>query len=509
MKIRSNQPLLNSWGELLPLILFPAMAVFLSLTTTWTNDALAYKFFSPVFDESTATSIHSLKDVFLSQADHYITTNGRFAVHILVQIFCALLGHIPFAICQGIVWFLLIYLSLKFTTSSNYIRTNQCWLVASLLWIIFSFLPMDPPFQINYVWVAAMLCGWLMLFFSNKKINGWKLIALALYSLLCGSLHEGSSIPIAVGVFILASILRFKLSKQQYIVAIFFCIGTIVTCVAPGNFVRLSVTDTAAGFTFFSFIHKTSVLICLLLLLFIYLLIFRPVSNLTNKEKSLIILLSAAAFTSFAICCYLGYFSRAAIPCYFYLTLILLIVCTHRKPNHIITILLVLFALGQTVSKYNQQQSLNGFAKEITEKYRKSQDGIIYVKAENFTAHKDEICLYRWAHEKAERINSPNKPVLVIRPDFMADPKFERDTNLSVQIGPQAWILIQSKTHPAVFKVEKTLLPGIVNKGMSPRELIFTDNQDITFDTLGPRRAAIYFNKRPFIKSEIRMVPTD
>ena len=94
----NNNP--NKFLIALPSLVYVVVAIAIGVFTVWTNDTVAYKYFSPVFDESHTRAINSLADVWNSQLDHYMTTNGRFIVHLFVQSFCALLGKIPFAICN-------------------------------------------------------------------------------------------------------------------------------------------------------------------------------------------------------------------------------------------------------------------------------------------------------------------------------------------------------------------------------------------------------------------------
>ena len=110
MKIAS---LFQNRSSVIAASVFGVVAMLMCLTTVWTNDSVAYTYFSPVFDESSTQPINSFCDVIRSQADHYVTTNGRFVVHTFVQSFCALLGKTAFAIANGMVWFLMILLALK------------------------------------------------------------------------------------------------------------------------------------------------------------------------------------------------------------------------------------------------------------------------------------------------------------------------------------------------------------------------------------------------------------
>ncbi len=523
--------------------IFGLVAMLMCLNTVWTNDTVAYTYFSPVFDESSTQPINSFVDVIMSQADHYVTTNGRFVVHTFVQSFCALLGKTAFAIANGLVWFLLILLALRlprpprpvvfdeyFDSITYYddegehivklqsdpdtpMMGRQSWYVAALLWIVFLPLPMDPAFQINYVWSAALLCGWFLLFFNEKAHkNALGFLTLsALYSVICGSLHEGFSIPMAVGICYLLSSKRQAMTRAQLVMAIAFGVGTLLVCLAPGNFLRFGKLSASkeSGFQLISLLNSFVqtgyvVWIPLLPMMITAGYTFRH-GRESKRFRWMTTILEAAILTGLIICLVTGYFGRAAIPAGFFIILVEVMMWERRWIRLWLPIVLVVIASVMTGFKIYNQLSLNRISTLITEKYHQSESGIIYLDKDLILDNPEEAAIYRWVYVKRERLTDPAKPPVTIRPDVMRDPVFEKDTNMIVQLAPQAWLLYRSKTHPATFTIDKILLPGMLNKQMSPRTMRFEYGEDFVIDTIGAREVVIYQNRRPFMRSSVRM----
>lgn len=508
MKVAS---LFQNRSSVIAASVFGVVAMLMCLTTAWTNDSVAYTYFSPVFDESSTQPINSFGDVIRSQADHYLTTNGRFVVHTFVQSFCALLGKAAFSIANGLVWFLLILLVLRIPKHVSTYR--QSWTVAVLLWIVFLPLPMDPAFQINYVWSAALLSGWFLLFFTEKAHNnafGFLTLA-ALYSVICGSLHEGFSIPMAVGICYLLALKRSTLTRTQLLMAIAFGVGTLLVCLAPGNFLRFGKLSASkeSGFQWIalinSFVQTGYVLwIPLLALIFSNNRTFHH-GRASNRFHGMTMILEAAIITGLIICFVTGYFGRAAIPVGFFIILLEVMMWKGRRIPLWLPVVLVAVASIMTGFKIYNQIGLNEISTQITDKYHKSESGIIYLDKDMMLDNLEEAAIYRWVYVKRERLSNPAKPPVTIRPELMRDPVFEKDTNMIVQLAPQTWLLYRSKTHPATFTIDKILLPGMLDKQMSPRTMTFEYGEDFVIDTIGPREVVIYQNRRPYLRSSVRM----
>lgn len=491
-----------------PVLLLSGLALFFSLYTHWTSDAVSYKFMSPVFDESVSVPVRTLEDVWISQTDHYFSTNGRFVVHFIVQLFCGLWGKTAFAVCNALVWGILLVLLVRMCGGIKKKQRGFCWLAASCIWILFAQLPMDPPFQINYVWVATAICGWQLLFNSWTE-NKYKLVLIFIYSVFCGQMHEGFSIPLSAGIVMFAINRRFRLTRTQFIAGVGYGIGALLVILAPGNFVRLSMLDDVQGFSVLHFLAQSMPVYLVVISLLAVKYCSKQVCKRSRGMEAIMKIMYCAAVVSYALCCYLGYFGRPAIPLYFFLIIIVLVEVSLRKFRYVpvIAMCFSLFGIWMTYDKFVAQERLNSFSESVRKKYRNSIDGIVYVNQNDLIANKDHVLHLSGFYTKEARAEYPLKPDIVIRPEWMDCPEFERDTNMIRQVGPQAWILIQSKTTPARFIVDKVILPSILNIRMSERELKIIKEADLAFDTIGSRRVGLYVNRRPYLESSVRMIP--
>lgn len=498
--------IIYNWKCFIPILICCIGALLFSLSNYWRNDALVYQFFSPVFDETTSKPITSVSDIWTSQIDHYSTTNGRFIVHFIVQLFCALWGKTAFSIANALVWMVFLYLSVRFIDRS-FNNTRVCWLASGLIWIIYLSLPFDPPFQINYIWVGTMNIGFLLIFFDDYKTKNFTLVWIAFYSLICGSLHEGYSLPISAGLGIYVIVNKFKLSLKKIILIIAYYIGTLVEAVAPGNFVRLSkLGNRYLFFTPNNLIENSALLFGILALLLIVFL-SKKNSKLSSREKDISYICVTGAIFGYILCMISGSVGRGALPLCYLLSLIILIQITHRKIGlsywWIISIWII--SLVMSICSFIDRLKLSEFSEFITEEYARNENGIIYAPLKYVINYPEEITLYNYTYTKAARAMNHSKPPLRVYPDVMRDGVYKKDTNMIVKIAPQAWILIQSKTKPANFYIDKTLLPLILRKKMSPRKIDFSDDSDILVDSIGLNSKTLYVNRRAFLKSRIRM----
>lgn len=67
----------------------------------------------------------------------------------------------------------------------------------------------------------------------------------------------------------------------------------------------------------------------------------------------------------------------------------------------------------------------------------------------------------------------------------------------------QGWILVQSKSHPVDFMIEKVAFPRIFNKKMPSRKADFSPASDIAVDSTDVVKVAVYINERQYIHSSI------
>ncbi len=142
------------------------------LTKVWERDAVEYAFVVPEnHADNHYERIESVSDIIRSQQDHYSQVNGRVAVHVAVQYFCAIGGKTAFAVADGLVAIAFILLLLRLSGASW--RHPMSALSASLLaWMYLIPFFFDPPYQIGYLWAPTIICLFIYFFDHRRPIGG-------------------------------------------------------------------------------------------------------------------------------------------------------------------------------------------------------------------------------------------------------------------------------------------------------------------------------------------------
>lgn len=236
------------------LLLFIWILIFwASENVIWLGDDYYYQFFferdhTPL-GLNNPRSIENIGDVFVSQYNHYFTYNGRTIAHVLVQIFCGLLGKTWFSIFNGFAYIVLI-LSVVYLVKSNF-NSFKTWLSVIIIVFVIFMTKMTPSCQIGYIWIAILNILFIELFLNNKKYNNWYLPGLFILGFLSGNGHECYSVGIALGIIIywIGNIKRFGL--KRYVLAIGYGLGTLLLCISPATQERASGSVDAFQSLFF------------------------------------------------------------------------------------------------------------------------------------------------------------------------------------------------------------------------------------------------------------------
>lgn len=213
------------------------------------NDDVFYAFFCEI-----PKRIESFTDIFWSQIDHYFYRNGRFLIHCIVQMFCAIWGLKAFYVVNTIVFLCFLYLIYWYILQRT---KNDSALLSITLLSLLLFLPQwnytiigYVSGAVNYLWCAVFYMLFFIFYENERKkqrsVNTLYGIAYFLLSLIVGSLQESFCIGIS-GYFLYYYIKNPKLFKGSVIpIVIGFLIGSAIVVVAPGNLVRVEreVPDT-------------------------------------------------------------------------------------------------------------------------------------------------------------------------------------------------------------------------------------------------------------------------
>lgn len=472
------------------------LAFLFALFSEWNDDAIPYSFYIPRFNENeSCTPIRTVADIWNSQINHYYNSNGRFVVHFIVQIFCGLWGKIAFAFCNSIVWMLLVYQLSKRST-----------LTATVIAIfIFWSLPFTPPFQVNYIWTSCAILLWLILFLNppaylsvKKNLRGLVIILLLfILSFLIGEMHEGFSIMVGGAILIYFILKRGRFTPVQFALALGFGIGGLVTILAPGNFYRINVMEADNRGSIINTLEQVP---ALLWFPAGYLL----VSLATPKKKPDPFVVSMIAI-SFLLVIYLQRFGRSLIPYNLAWGILILQRLADTRPDRFLLITGTIGALAVVCWRGFQTCLQNVKTRAIIEAYTHSESGKVFIPDNLFLFDLVETCQRRNTYTNLLRSRQGReKPALLLYPEIMRGMDVEKDTNMLIQIDDQSWICVQSATSPAEFIVEKTILPGSLNRRMADRTLIFDNPSAIFLDSTAGNRKVLYANRRPYIKAAIR-----
>lgn len=227
---------------------------YFSMNEIWTGDDVlyAYKITSEYSDSYQSAidsgfvfqKIENVSDLIESQNVHYMVVNGRYAVHLIVQLFCGKFGLLAFSICNVIVWLSIIYQLMNIADKK--ISQDTRFLCLSIILIFLTFIfRVTPSVQINYVWVAAANLLFFRILFK-KEYSSWLLIPLFIFSVIVGNGNEAFSS--GIGVALLIYVLRsFKtMSLQRWFMTTGYGIGALLLITSPGAWHRLDyVEDTS------------------------------------------------------------------------------------------------------------------------------------------------------------------------------------------------------------------------------------------------------------------------
>lgn len=489
------------------------LAFLFAFFSEWNDDAIAYSFFIPRFNEDASFApITSLADIWNSQINHYFNSNGRFTVHFVVQLFCGLWGKIAFAFCNSLVWIFLVsnlatlpktLLSSRAERFSG--RVSIGWLSTILCVIILGSLPFTPPFQINYVWVSMMIVVWLKWFFNKKRTSAITLILLALFSFITGQLHEGFSIPTGGAIIAYFIAKRCRFTPRQWVMAICFGIGALSTILAPGNFYRMNVMEGGRESGILNIIARLPNLLIFPAIYFVITYPRKKHDKFKFKDHCFRIFIIAFILISLVFNLYLKSFDRGLIPFNLAFSLLIILYAYNHKIKTWKVSILAVITLAIICYRGYETKMQNAKTKVIIEEYTPSETGRIYIPDNLFLFNLEETCERRNTYTNLLRsLQGGDKPFLVIYPESLKGVDLDKDTNMVIPFGDQSWICVQSATHPDNFVVEKTILPCILNKRMGDRLLDFSVGSDIFIDSTANNRTVIYTNRRPYIKAAVR-----
>lgn len=194
--------------------------------------------------------VQNLEDAIYSQSHQYFTSNGRFIVHVWVQMFAGVWGRTAYSVTISFIFFAILILFVYYTLSQNKRINPLYWICAAI-----AFLYLFPNWGrnwilicmgFNYLYPMLLILGYLIIlrYSLRKSLNIYLLILFIFYSFVAGWSQEAFSLPMSGGLFIYLICNFRKIKLQTWILSIVFWIGTAVLVFAPGNFNRFNAGDS-------------------------------------------------------------------------------------------------------------------------------------------------------------------------------------------------------------------------------------------------------------------------
>lgn len=235
--------------------------VFIGIYLANVNTPLIGDDYFYMYITNTNDKINSFTDIFKSQITHYLTINGRFIVHILVQTFLWL-GKPLFNVVNTFAYIILTFIiyfhcvGLKKRNLALYIIINL------LLWFCI------PDFgqcmfwltgSINYMWGAIIILGTLLfyrLYIDNNKLIKDNILSIVLFTLLgiiAGWTNENTAaamIVIMILYFIYYHNNKIKIPKWSINCFIGSILGYSIMILAPGNFIKATTVTNVIPYPF-------------------------------------------------------------------------------------------------------------------------------------------------------------------------------------------------------------------------------------------------------------------
>ena len=238
---------MTSWSKYWPsaLICLSLLAyiTLMSANAVWMGDDITYQ-----FSFSTQGPIETLADVFQSQVAHYQTMNGRFPAHFLVQVMLVFVGQTGFAIMNGIMWVLLIFLIMRVLR-----KPMSDWrMLAMTVILALAAFPTKyvPTCQVGYIWMFCAVLVWLLLFrhFSRPQGNAWHLLWLVPLSVLAGWTQEALVIGISAALIVFMIGHWRQATLAQWGMFISFGLGALLLCLSPATISRTGEVHASVDF---------------------------------------------------------------------------------------------------------------------------------------------------------------------------------------------------------------------------------------------------------------------
>lgn len=240
------KPISSRLANYITVLTFGVMATLLYLRLPLYSDDLGYCDTFASY-QGFGTGIWPLKKLIPAFGHHFLYVNGRFQNYLAMLLLP--MPRAAMAILIGALDALMLYALLRIVGIWRKERTVTAMMILTGI-CFFAFNWWDVTIivcNIGYVWGTAFALLFYILFSSGKEYHGIGKIAVYLFSLLAGGMHEAIGAPLlaALILYYLCHRKDIKLGRQQRNMLIWFGVGVMMVLTSPGAWMRANALGAA------------------------------------------------------------------------------------------------------------------------------------------------------------------------------------------------------------------------------------------------------------------------
>lgn len=214
------------------LLLVAAVVGVFSYNNAWIGDDMRYMF--DYSDGHRSEIVRSFGDVIASQNAHYFQVNGRYVAHVIVQCFCGMWGHLPFAVANAAAY--ICFFLILFRLCDVRLRNFKAVATVVLLSLLTFQTKMVPSCQVGYIWMFTLTMVFLYLFFrTDYHYKWWQLIPVAVFCVVAGNGQEALNLGVSGALIVYWCMNWRKFTIAQYVMMVAFGLGTLIICLSPAS----------------------------------------------------------------------------------------------------------------------------------------------------------------------------------------------------------------------------------------------------------------------------------
>lgn len=390
------------------LLLLTASVIWLlsSFTPLFSDDFNYYLIFG------TQEPVTSIKDIFISQYNHYFMNNGRFVPHFFVQLFDGILGKEAFNVINALFFSAFLWLLSSMKEMITVEKQILVFFIVILLLPGFNNAILWLSGSCNYLWTAVFILFFHRLLGKNNIDKAFYPLLL-IYGIISGWTNEAIVVGLSAGYFIYYSLHWRELKKHRLFLLTGFYIGASFLIFAPGSINRFfkgkgdfSISSSISHLLS-SFLDMSNIRILpLLLVLLIVATCFRKINRQFFYDNLLWIVAILVSFIFVLLTGHTAPHSRFGIELFSLILLLQLLECV-KIPKTITAVcaLATVLILCQTVYySYHNYQEYQHCVAQIKEK----KSGIVETNEVKLPAFYDRLILRFMPSEDSDYYFSKN-----------------------------------------------------------------------------------------------------